>query len=226
MPVVILLAFAAAVILLDFWSVGKGPGYASNKMLFATGITSLSVFLPLALLRLDVSQKRLTATRWAAVAGILFILIADSFLPRATARLKPAMFPVASGDPIPYWSLAEVRDTASQSLTSNPLGCVFLPPGAEKPTVLPDGQLAYSCSRIMSGLSGAGVSGSPFVAWALDEWLQNTGYWDYYYPAFQQMPQDVRDRTVILLDDKKNVVGLTTLQSLLDRFPADPDYKR
>ena len=62
-PVVMLLGFGIAVVLLDFWSTGKGPNYASNKMLFAAGIPILSVFLPVALLRLDPSQRKLTPTR-------------------------------------------------------------------------------------------------------------------------------------------------------------------
>jgi hypothetical protein len=223
-PVVVLLGFATAVVLLDFWSTGKGPNYASNKMMFAAGIPILAAFLPISLLRLDAGQRRLTPTRWAAIAAIVFLLVADTFIPRAVARLKPAMFP-AAGTPAPYWALAEVRDTATQPLSSNPLGCVYLPQGAERPSVmLPmDGQVAYSCSRLMSGLSGVGDTAGPFVAWQLDEWLQNTSYWDYYAPALNSIPADVRARSVILLGEKGEVVGLAPLQSLLTRYPPQPD---
>ncbi len=221
-PVVVLLGFATGVVLLDYWSTGKGPNYASNKMLFAAGIPILAVFLPIALLRLDPARRRLTPMRWAAIAAIAFLLIADSFIPRAVARLKPAMFP-AAGTPAPFWTLAEVRDSADQPLSSNPLGCVYLPQGAERPSVLIDGQLAYSCSRLMSGLSGVGDAAGPFVAWQLDEWLQNTSYWDYYAPALNSIPADVRARSVILLGEKGEVVGLAPLQSLLTRYPPPPD---
>ncbi len=225
LPVILLLGFTSGVVLLDFWSVGKGPGYASNKLLFATGITVLAVYLPLALLRLDRGRKNTTATRWAAIAAIAFILVTDSFLPRAFARMKPALFPAAS-DPLPYWGLAEVRSQADQPLASNPIGCVFLPQGAEKPSALPEGQLAYSCSRILTGLGGVGETGGSLVAWQLNEWLQNTSYWDYYYPTLAGMPDSVRSRTVILLDADKSVTGLVPFQTLLDRYPADPDYRR
>ena len=105
-------------------------------MLFAAGIPILAVFLPIALLRLDPSAAPAHGDRWAAIGAIVFLLVADTFIPRAAARLKPAMFP-AAGDPPPYWSLAEVRDKADQPLSSNPLGCVYLPQGAERPSVLP-----------------------------------------------------------------------------------------
>ena len=116
-----------------------------------------------------------------------------------------------------------MRDTADQPLTSNPMGCVYLPQGADRPSVLPDGQLAYSCSRIMSGLSGVGEAAGPFVAWQLDEWLQNTSYWDYYAPALNSIPDDVQARSVILLGEKGEIVGLASLDSLLTRFPPQPD---
>ena len=65
-----------------------------------------------------------------------------------------------------------------------------------------------------------------FVAWQLDEWLQNTSYWDYYAPALNSISEDVRARNVILLGDKDKVVGLASLQSLLDRYPAAAEYTR
>ena len=226
LPAAILTGFATGVIVLDFWSNGDGPGYASNKISFAVGIPILAVFLPIALMRIDSGARRMTAARWAAVAAIVVLLVADNLIPRAAARFKPAMFPSTSGDPSPYWALGEVRDTPAQPLVSNPMGCAFLPPGADKPTALPNGQLAYACSRLMSGLTGVGDSAGIITAWQLDEWLQNASFWDYYYPTFAQLPDEVKARTMILMNDQAEVVGIDSLASLLRRFPADPNFQR
>ena len=221
-PIAILAAYTLLVTLADFWAVGKGPGYASNKLTYAVAVPTLAATLPVALLALDKGGRRMTALRWFALAGVVILLVIDTFLPRAVIQLKPALWPSASGDPQPYWWPAEVRATADQPLSSNPIGCVYLPQGADKPSVLQDGPLAYSCTRLLTGIAGQDVPAAAVVDWTLSEWLNNESLWDSYQPYFGQMPQEARDRRLILLDTDNKVVGIETLQTLMDRYPADP----
>ncbi len=60
------------------------------------------------------------------------------------------------------------------------------------------------------------------MSWTLDEWLSNESQWDHYQPYFAQMTPEARSRTLILLDDDSQVVGIESLQSLMDRYPAVP----
>ena len=115
-----------------------------------------------------------------------------------------------------------MRPTADQPLTSNPIGCIYLPQGAERPSVLTDGQRAYSCTRLLTGVAGQSGPAAGIVSWTLDEWLSNESQWDHYQPYFAQMTPEARSRTLILLDDDSRVVGIASLQSLMDRYPAVP----
>ena len=165
----------------------------------------------------------MTSLRWFVLAGIVMLLVLDTFLPRAMIQVKPSLWPTTSADPQPYWWPAEVRATADQSLSSNPVGCVYLPQGAERPSVLPDGQRAYSCTRLLTGVAGQDDEGAGLVQWTLDEWLSNESQWDHYQAYFQQMSKSARNRDVILLDEDSKVVGIESLQYLMDRYPAKPD---
>ena len=121
---------------------------------------------------------------------------------------------------INYWWPAEVKhNTADQTIAGNPIGCVYLPPGAKVPTVLPDGQRLYSCTRLLVGLSGMDTTARPLVDWMRREWLTNTGSWMNEYDWIAGMPEDVRAKNLILLDEANNVVGLESIGSLVSRFP-------
>jgi hypothetical protein len=208
------------VTLADFWAVGKGPGYASNKLTFAVAIPALAATLPVALLALDRTDRRMTALRWFALGGVVMLLVLDTFLPRALLQFKPGLWPSTSADPQPYWWPAEVRPTSDQPLTDNPIGCVYLPQGAERPSVLQNGPRAYSCTRLLTGIAGQDVPAAGIVQWTLDEWLSNESLWDHYQPYFNQMTQEARDRRLILLDADSRVIGIDSLQSLMNRYPA------
>lgn len=219
-PIVVLVAYTALVTFADYFAVGSGPGYATNKLTFAIAIPTLAAALPIGLLAFDPGARGMTTLRWFAIAGAVMLLIVDTFLPRAVIAFKPSQWPTTSGDPQPYWWPAEVRATDDQPLTGNPVGCIYLPQGAEKPSVLQDGQRAYSCTRLLTGIAGQENAGQGLVQWTLDEWLSNESQWDHYQQYFEQMTPDARSRKVILLDNDSRVVGIETLQSLMDRYPA------
>jgi hypothetical protein len=221
LPIIALLGYAALISTADFWAVGDGPNYASLKMVYAAGVPALVTTLPFALLALNRPAVGMTMLRWAAVVIVIALLTFDTLFPRAAMQLKPGLWPSTAG--APYWGPAEVQATANQPLSGNPIGCIVLPQGAEKPTVLPNGQSMYACTRLLTGVAGLDVPAAGFVKWQLDEWLQNTSLWDHYHQYLEQLDPSVLSRRVIVLDADKRVIGLETLGGLLERFPAQPD---
>lgn len=222
-PIGALVIYTLLITMADYWAVGEGPGYATNKLTYAITVPALAAALPVALLHFDAGQRRMTALRWFVLIGAVVLLVLDTFLPRALVQFKPALWPTTNADPKPYWWPGEVRPTADQPLVTNPIGCIYLPQGAAKPSVLPNGQRAYSCTRLLTGVAGQDVPAASVVQWTLDEWLQNESMWDKYHGYFEQLPPEVRARTLILLDDDANVIGLQSIQQLLDRYPPAPE---
>lgn len=226
-PLGIMAFFALVIYLLDFWVTGSGPNYGSQKFTFLVVIVALTTTLPIALMLLDPSAKsRMSALRWIGVGSVLMLLTVDSILPRAVANVRPENW----SPPIPfentsgsYWWPAEVNGTADQPIATNPVACVYLPSGAIAPTAivpsgLSDPQRVYACTRQLAGLSGSDTSAQPMVDWLRREWFTNTPAWSDVYEGLANMAPEVLAKPVILLDEGSNVIGLESIQSLLDRY--------
>ena len=218
-PIALLAAAASAVAILDFWAVGDGPGYGALKIAFACLIPVLVSTLPIAVLATTPPGAPGALVRVGIVGVIIVMLSWDTLLPRAAMQLKPSLWPSTAGNP--YWGPAEVRPTGDQLLASNPIGCVYLPPGAEKPSALPWGQTAYSCTRLLSGVAGLGADAAVLTEWQLTEWRQNRSLWDGYHTYISWLQPSVKERSVILMDEDKNVVGIDSVDYLLDRYPPN-----
>lgn len=225
-PVGLLAAFALALTMLDLWTTGDGPHYGSLKFMFMTVIVLLGTTLPFALLALDPDRLGMSPARWAGVGGVLILLVVDTMLPRAAAAIRPGQWspPIPFDNPASYWWPADVKDSAVQTIASNPVACVYLPQGAKVPSALTDSpasdaQRVYSCTRIIAGLAGSDTTAQPLVDWLRREWLTNTPAWSDVYDGLVAMPDSVQDKPVILLDEASNVVGLESVRSLLTRFP-------
>jgi hypothetical protein len=216
-PIVLVGGYALAIAFTDFWAVGDGPNYGSLKISFAVFLPILVCSLPFALMTFHRGLAKVNALGVGAAALIVIMLTLDTLLPRAVLQLKPLNWPGVTGSP--YWYPAEVRDTGDQALSSNPIGCVFLPRGASAPTGLPQGQLAYTCTRLLAGVAGVETLAAPIVKWELDEWLQNRSMWNEVHPQFSALSPEIQKRGMILLDGDRQVVGLESLEVLLGRFP-------
>jgi hypothetical protein len=217
-PIITLTFFVTLIFLADFWSVGDGPNYAAQKMAYATLLPILVVTIPYLILVIPGGKNVTTMglLRWFGVGIIVMVLSFDTLYPRALMQLKPRIWPSTADSP--YWYPAEVRATGNQDLSSNPIGCLYLPRGADKPSALPSGQRAYSCTRLLSGVAGVELIAAPIVKWQLDEWLLNNNLWDERYGEFSALSADLLSRSFILLDQDSNVVGLETLGTLLNRY--------
>lgn len=227
-PVGLIAGFTVALQILDQWLTGSAPNYGSNKFTFLAAIAIAAATLPIALLMLSPRSSRMTALRWVGVGAVVFTLTADSLLVRAVAEARPERWSPAIpfNNPQSYWWPADVNGTAVQPIAGNPVGCVYLPQGAKAPSAILDSQLSdaqrvYSCTRLLAGLAGEDSGAQPMVDWLRREWLTNQRAWEGVYGYLAEMPDDVLDRPVILLDDGSNVSGLESMRSLLARFPAD-----
>ena len=222
----LLASYAVIITVLDQWSTGSGPHYGAMKFAFLTSMVLLGTCVSVGILLIDPAKGRMSLPRWAALAAVVFLLIIDSILPRSVAALRPQQWspPIPFNNPQSYWWPAEVKDKAQQTIAANPVGCVYLPQGAKVPSALLASELSppervYSCTRILAGLSGYDAQAQPLVDWLRREWLNNTGSWAEVYDYLSGMPAEVRAKPLILLDDGSNVIGVESVDSLLQRYP-------
>ena len=217
-PLFLVVAFGLSVSTLGTWFAGSGTAYGGLKSTFAASILVLSITLPLAIMQLDHKRVGMTLVRVAAIVGVIYMLTIDTILPRAITYMSPSQWPANTGDNRGYWWPAEVRNTPDQSILANPIGCVYYPQGSEAPTGLPNGQTTYSCTRLLTGLSGEDTGAQQVVDWLRREWLTNTPAWTAVWPGFITMAPEVLDKQLILLDNDNKVIGLETIRTFLDRI--------
>lgn len=216
-PVILVAGYAIALSTFGTWWAGTGPAYGALKSTFLATIVIIAVMAPLALVQIDAKRTGVTLVRVAGIGVIIYLLTVDSLLPRALTYASPKQWPDVAGPGRGYWWPAEVRTEAKQDIANSPIGCAYYPTGARVPTALPEGQVAYACTRILTGLAGADSTGLPIVNWLRREWFTNTGAWLEEYPGLLTVPQELRERKLILMSEVKDVIGLETLQTFMDR---------
>lgn len=216
-PAALVGAYAVVLSVAGTWWAGSGPAYGALKSTYMASIVVLAVSMPFALMEIDRKKAGLTVVRVAGIAGVLYLLTIDSLMPRAFTYLSPQQWPSAATGERGYWWPAEVKSQADQPISGSPIACGYFVQGAQVPSALPNGQTAYSCTRILVGLAGADTTGQPVVDWQRREWLTNTPAWFEEYPGLSGTPEDVRRRNVILMNEINEVVGLDSLQTFLDR---------
>ena len=218
-PIAVMVCYVLAITIGDAIITGGAPHYGDHKLAFAVVIMIIGATLPIAILALEPNANGMTLLRWFAVGGVVLLLSLDTMLPRAISALSPSLWPAIDKSAPAFWSPAEVRNTPTQTIDSLPLACVFAPTGATAPGGLPDGQLAYSCTRLLIGLNGLEGRVGPLSEWLLNDWLGNTTSWNNRYESLAEDKWGVADRQVILMNSDKSVAGLALLQSLLDSYP-------
>ena len=212
--------YSTVIALADGVLTGEGTNYATQKMVFTATVVILSTTVPYALMNLDRLAAGMTSLRWAGFLSVIFMLTLDSLLPRAIGTVNPELWRADPDNPA-YWAIFEAEDTANQPLDGLPIACVFLPPGAEKPTGHINGQLAYNCTRLLIGLKGAEGNVGSVMDWVRADWFASGPLWDFWYPNLSDSPADVKAQRIMILDESSNVIGFETLDGLLRRFPPE-----
>jgi hypothetical protein len=219
-PLALIATYAFALGTLGTWYSGSGPNYGAQKMTFFAVILTIVVCAPFAIMEIDRAKPTLTPARVGAVVGIVFLISIDGLLPRAMTYTSPEQWPSTELNRN-YWWPAEVRDTANQSIASNPVGCIYLEPGDALPTVLKDGQRMYACTRILAGLSGMDSTAQGLVDFQRREWFTNEAAWLNEYPNLQLLSAEVRAKQLILISGNNDVVGLETIDRLMQRYKPE-----
>jgi hypothetical protein len=224
-PMALVGAYALALQVVGTWYSGSGPNYGALKMTFFIVILTITVTTPFAVMELDRARTsgrfpELTPVRTGALIGIVFILATDGLLTRAVTYVSPDQWPSTELERN-YWWPAEVRNTADQSIASNPIGCVYLEPGDPLPSVIKDGQRMYACTRILTGLSGMDSTGQPLVDFQRREWFTNEMAWLNEYPGLQTLLPEVRAKKLILISGNNDVVGLESIDVLMQRYKPE-----
>jgi len=217
-PPLVLVLYAAGLSVSGSWWAGEGPNYGALKTTYLVTFVIMAASLPIALRLINAQSVRANAPQWVAIGGIGFLLTVDGIAPRAAIYASPQQWPSVVGEGRGYWWPAEVKTQAAQPISSLPIACGFWFDTSVAPTVSPDGQPMYACTRILSGMNGADYEALPLVNWARREWFTNEPAWDPEYAGLSSLPEDLRARNFILLDFNKNVIGLEPMNSFLSRF--------
>lgn len=217
-PMLILVLYAAGLSVSGSWWAGEGPNYGAVKTTYLVTFVIAAISLPLALRLIDPQSVRTTAPQWVAIGGVGFLLAVDGVAPRAAIYASPQQWPSVIGEDRGYWWPAEVKTQAEQPISSLPVACAFWFDSTKAPTVIPDGQPMYACTRILAGMNGADYEALPLVNWARREWFTNEPAWDPEYVGLISLPEDLRQQNFILLDFNKQVIGLEPMNGLLGRF--------
>lgn len=217
-PGALVALYAIGLMVSGTWWAGSGPNYGALKSTFLATIVIAAVALPLALRALNPVSVRTTVVQVVAIGGVLYLLSVDGLLARAVTYASPQQWPSIQSEERGYWWPAEVKNTATQSIASLPIACAFRFDQTQPPTALPDGQNMYACTRMLAGLSGADWEALPLVNWSAREWFSNESGWEGEFENLSNMPEWVRQKDFILLDFNKNVIGLESVQSFLNRY--------
>ena len=220
-PVIIVGAYLLIIMAGDAIVTGAAPHYGGHKLAFAFTIMALASTLPLAVTGIDRATRAMTPARWFAVGGVVIVLLLDTMLPRAISALSPVLWTAVDPADPPHWSVAEVKPTADQPISSLPVACAFAPPVSDVPTALPLGQQSYNCTRMLLGMTGLEGEAPVLVDWLRTDWLSNEAHWDDFYPWLAQAAPELSGRTIVLMDEEGGVAGLTTLGALLEQNPPE-----
>ena len=218
-PLLLLIAYAIGINVLDALLTGTAPNYGAQKMGYMVAAVVATVTLPVALLAIDARRSGMTLLRWAGVGAIALAMTADTLLPRGLSQLSSVFWAAPDPDDPPFWASAEVKPVAEQPISSTPVACVFLPPGAEKPSGQPDAETVYRCTRMLIGLGGVEGRVGGLMDWVTTDWLANGSFWNEWHGSIGGAEDDVKARRVVLLGADGSTIGFETLGGLLERYP-------
>jgi hypothetical protein len=211
-------AYLIAVITVDGLTTATAPNYGAQKMTFAYVIIALGATLPIALAALQQRAKGMTLLRWGASFAIIMLLAIDGLLPRALSSLSPQLWPRVNLENPQYWALAEVRPVAEQPIVQLPLACLHAGADIAIPGGQPDGQRAYSCSRLLIGLNGLEGRAGPIPELLSTDWFGNTSSWERYREQLASDAYGISDRKLIFMGPDGSVNGVGTIRELLSRY--------
>lgn len=220
LPLGLLLGYTLVMTMADALVTGSSPNYGASKMAFTLVVIAIAAGIPFAVMAIDPDALGMTMLRWTALAAVVAVLLFDSLLPRAVSALSPLLWKGVDPAAPVYWSAAEVRDSAEQPISRNPIACLFAPPESTEPTALPLGQESYSCTRLLIGLAGLEGEANILGEWLLTDWQSQSQTWGEVRDSLEKNLGNLSSRSVIVMNKDGGLAGITSLGELIDRSPA------
>jgi hypothetical protein len=90
------------------------------------------------------------------------------------------------------------------------------------PTALPSGQDSYACTRLLIGLNALEGKAGSLPNWLQTDWMSNRTNWDEFYDSLVESTQPLAARSVIVMGDEKQLVGLQPWGLVLSRNVSLP----
>ncbi len=212
LPIAAFGAYTLLITISDAIITGGAPHYGGQKIMFAFVIMALAVTLPLTLMLFESS-----VLLGLAIGAVLILLTVDSILPRALSALSPVLWPTVNANAPQYWAGAEVNGRADQPISNSPIACFTLPPASTVPTALPFGQDSYACTRLLIGLNALEGKAGTLPNWLQTDWMSNHTNWDEFYDSLVESTQPLATRSVIVMGDEKQLLGLQPWGLVLSR---------
>jgi hypothetical protein len=216
LPIVVFGAYTLVITIGDAIITGGAPHYGGQKIMFAFVIMALVATLPLALMLTESS-----VLLGLVMGAVLVLLTVDSLLPRALSALSPVLWPTVNASAPQYWAGAEVNGKADQPLSDSPIACFTVPPVSTVPTALPSGQDSYACTRLLIGLNALEGKAGSLPNWLQTDWMSNRTNWDEFYDSLVESTQPLAARSVIVMGDEKQLLGLQPWGLVLSRNAPD-----
>ena len=212
LPIAVFGAYTLVITIGDAIITGGAPHYGGQKIMFAFVIMALVATLPLTLMLTESS-----VFLGLAIGAVLVLLTVDSLLPRALSALSPVLWPTVNAGAPQYWAGVEVNGTADQPISNSPIACFTVPPASAVPTALPSGQDSYACTRLLIGLNALEGKAGTLPNWLQTDWMSNRTNWDEFYESLVESTQPLAVRSVIVMGDEKQLLGLQPWGLVLSR---------
>jgi hypothetical protein len=212
LPIAVFGVYTLVITIGDAIITGGAPHYGGQKIMFAFVIMALVAMLPLALMLTESS-----VFLGLAIGIVLVLLTVDSLLPRALSALSPVLWPTVDAGAPQYWAGAEVNGNADQPISDSPIACFAVPPVSTVPTALPSGQDSYACTRLLIGLNALEGKAGSLPNWLQTDWMSNRTNWDEFYGSLVESTQPLAARSVIVMGDEKQLLGLQPWGLVLSR---------
>jgi hypothetical protein len=212
LPIAVFGVYTLVITIGDAIITGGAPHYGGQKIMFAFVIMALVATLPLTLMLTESS-----VFLGLAIGIVLVLLTVDSLLPRALSALSPVLWPTVNANAPQYWAGAEVNGTADQPILNSPIACFTVPPASAVPTALPSGQDSYACTRLLIGLNSLEGKAGSLPIWLQTDWMSNRTNWDEFYGSLVGSTQLLAARSVIVMGDEKQLLGLQPWGLVLSR---------
>ena len=212
LPIAVFGAYTLVITIGDAIITGGAPHYGGQKIMFAFVIMALVATLPLALMLTESS-----VFLGLAIGTVLVLLTVDSLLPRALSALSPVLWPTVNASAPQYWAGAEVNGKGDQPISDSPIACFTVPPVSTVPTALPSGQDSYACTRLLIGLNALEGKAGSLPNWLQTDWMSNRTNWDEFYESLVESTQPLAARSVIVMGDERQLLGLQPWGLVLSR---------